>query len=275
MKKALALYSVGIAAVGLAIWKPALGWLSPVVIGLVFPVCAFWFWRIERRPFPNLGQSRAPFWRQALGWGLFLGVLIPLLITLVELLFGWVVLTPTLANLAYANLPLYFTVPVYIAYVLVKMVFIVAIEEFVFRGYFLQRLSLGMGVGWAVLLSSALWGIGHLASMVSQGLAVFPTMLGMLTFILWGTAESLGSLRTGKTLWFPFGLHYGVNISFSLLGGFFLTSFHAPEWLLGNPAWSPESGVLGTLAWLAAIGLVWLITFLPRFRQKPAAIVEA
>jgi hypothetical protein len=78
-------------------------------------------------------------------------------------------------------------------------------------------------------------------------------------------------LRTGKSLWFPFGLHYGVNISFSLLGGFFLVSYQAPQWLVGNPAWAPESGILGTLVWLVAIGIVWKITPSARFEQQPDA----
>jgi hypothetical protein len=84
--------------------------------------------------------------------------------------------------------------------------------------------------------------------------------MGMLTFIVWGTALSIGCLRTGKSLWFPFGLHYGLNISFSLLGGFVLASYQAPQWLVGTPPWMPESGVLGPLIWLLAIGIIWKIT---------------
>jgi membrane protease YdiL (CAAX protease family) len=260
MKKAFALYIVGLAAVGLTIWQPSLGWLSPLMYVIVFPICAFWLWRSEGRTLQDLGLRRGKFWRQTLSWGLLLGLMFPAVIVLVQALCGWIVVTPSLANLTYANWPVYVILPAYIVYVLIKMFFIVAIEEFVFRGYFLQRLALGIGVRWAVAMSSALWAIGHLVSMISQGLSPLSIAIGMLTFIVWGTALSLGCLRTAKSLWFPFGIHYGINISFSLLGGFFLTNFQAPQWLIGNPAWSPETGVFGTLVWLAMIGVIWKIT---------------
>src|SRR5450759_3279524 len=126
MKKAITLYLLGIAAVGLAIWQPTLGWLSPVMYVLVFPVCAFWLWRSERHTLQDLGLRRGKFWRQSLSWGLLLGLIIPVMIMLVQVLCGWVVLTPH--TLAYGDLPAYIIVPGYIASVLVKMFFIVAIE---------------------------------------------------------------------------------------------------------------------------------------------------
>lgn len=252
MKKAFTLYMLGIAAVGLAIWQPAFKWLSPVMFVLVFPVCAIWLWRSEGRTLQDLGIQCDKLWRQSLSRGLLLGLMLPVIVMLVQVLSGWVILTPR--GLAFRDLA------AYISGTFVKMLFVVAIEEFVSRGYFLQRFTLGIGAGWAVLLSSVLWSIGHLASMVSDGLSLFSIALGMLAFVTWGVALSIGCLRTAKSLWFPFGLHYGVNISFSLLGIFFLASYHAPQWLVGHPAWAPESGVLGTLVWLLAIGIVWKIT---------------
>jgi membrane protease YdiL (CAAX protease family) len=252
MKRALALYLFGIVAVALAIWQPILGWLSPATFLLVFPAGAIWLWRGEGRSFQDLGLRRDKFWRRSLIWGLMLGALFPVIVVLAQALSGWIGLTPRvlpLGNLAG-----------YIALAFVKTIFIVAIEEFVSRGYFLQRFTLGIGAGWAVLLSSVLWGIGHLAAMVSEGLPPFSIVIGMLTFIAWGTALSISCLRTTQSLWMPFGLHYGVNVSFSLLGTFFITSYQAPQWWIGNPAWAPESGVLGTLAWLLMIGIVWKIT---------------
>ena len=266
MKKALALAQVAIAAVVVAIWQPALGWISPATYVLILPVCAFWFWRSEGRTLADLGLRRGGFWRQSLGWGILLGVLIPIFLMAVQVLLGWVVLTPSV--FAYANLPPAILIPGYIAYTLIKMLFIVAIEEFVFRGYFLQRFSVGMGAAWAVVLSSALWAGGHLVSMTGQGLSTFSIAMGMLTFITWGIALSQGCYRSGKSLWFPFGVHYGVNFSFSMLGAFCLVSYHAPQWLVGNPNWAPESGVLGILLWLAAIGAVWMITAPARVGQK-------
>jgi membrane protease YdiL (CAAX protease family) len=213
-----------------------------------------------------MGIRRDNNLKQPLIWGLLLGLVIPVIIMLVQVICGWVVLTPI--AMTYGNLPAFVLVPGYIAFALIKMIFIVAIEEFVFRGYFLQRLSMGIGVVWAVLLSSILWGIGHLFSMVSEGLSPFSIAIGMLTFTIWGIALCIGYLRNGKSLWFPFGVHYGVNISFSMLGGFLLASYQAPQWLVGNPNWAPESGVLGAIVWLVVICIVWKIMPLARFGQK-------
>jgi membrane protease YdiL (CAAX protease family) len=252
MKKAMILYLLGIVAVGLAIWQPTLGWLSPATFLLVFPASAIWLWRGEGRSLQDLGLRRDKFWRRPLIWGLVLGALFPVSIMFVQVLGGWIGLTPRVLPLR--------DLAGYIALAFVKTIFIAAIEEFVSRGYFLQRFTLGIGAGGAVLLSSALWGMGHLAAMVSEGLSPFSIVVGMLTFIAWGMALSISYLRTAKSLWMPFGLHYGVNVSFSLLGTFFITSYQAPQWWIGNPAWAPESGVLGTLAWLLMIGIVWKIT---------------
>jgi uncharacterized protein len=252
MKKAFTLYMLGIAAVSLAIWQPAFGWLSPIIYVLVFPVCAIWLWRSEGRTLQDLGLQRERLWRQSLSRGLLLGLILPVIVMLVQVMSGWTVLTPR--DLALRDLATYISLTFF------KMLFVVAIEEFVFRGYFLQRFTLGIGMGWAALLSSVLWSIGHLVSMVSEGLSLFSIAIGMLTFVVWGIALSVGCLRTAKSLWLPFGLHYGVNISFSLLGIFFLADYHAPQWLIGHPAWTPESGIFGTLVWLLAIGIIWKIT---------------
>jgi hypothetical protein len=94
MKKAYTLYVLGIAVVGLALWQPTLGWLSPVMFAFVFPVCATWLWRSEGRALQDLGLRRGKLWRQSLIWGLLLGLMIPVMIVLAQVLIGWIVLTP-------------------------------------------------------------------------------------------------------------------------------------------------------------------------------------
>lgn len=252
MKKAFTLYIFGITVVGLALWQPTFGWLSPATFMFIFPACAIWLWRSEGRTLEDLGLRRDKLWRRFLSRGLLLGLMLPVVVILLQVLSGWAILTPR--DLSFRDLA------AYISLTFVKTLFVVAIEEFVSRGYFLQRFTLGIGTGWAILLSSALWSTGHLVSMVSEGLSPLSITLGMLTFIAWGTTLSIGCLRTAKSLWFPFGLHYGVNISFSLMGIFFQKNYQAPQWLVGHPAWAPESGILGTLVWVLVIGVVWKIT---------------
>jgi hypothetical protein len=111
--------------------------------------------------------------------------------------------------------------------------------------------------------------MGHLVSMANAGLAPGLIAVGMATFTVWGIALSIGCLKTGGRLWLPFGIHYGVNICFSLIGWFFITSFNAPEWWTGNPAWAPESGLIGILVW-AFLALAFYL-FLGRSKPISAA----
>jgi hypothetical protein len=85
-------------------------------------------------------------------------------------------------------------------------------------------------------------------------------VMGMLIiFVLWGSVLGIGFLYTGKTLWFPSGLHYGNNLSFSLLGTLMPKTYLAPAWLVGHPAWAPESGLIGTALWAVCLLVAWQI----------------
>ncbi len=280
MKKAIALGLVEIAVIGLAIWQPTIGRLSPEIFAsilfpifflLVLPISAIWLWRNEGRTLQDIGLRRDINMKKLLIWGLLLGLIIPIIVMLFQVLCGWVVLSPN--AIRYGNLPFIVIVPGYIAITLLKMIMNVSIEEFVFRGYFLHRFAVGFGVVWAALFSSILWGIGHLVSMVREGLSPFSIAMAMLTFTIWGIALCIGCWRNGKSLWFPFGVHYGVNISFSLLGAFLQASYTAPQWLVGNPNWVPESGILGPLVWLVVILVVLKITPIEKLNKKPEARV--
>ena len=148
------------------------------------------------------------------------------------------------------------------------MTLVVAVEELAFRGYFLQHFSFSLGTRQAMLLSSLLWALLHLPDMVSLGLSFTFVAIGMGTFIVWGVALSVGFLYTDNTLWFPFGLHYGYNLSYSLLGGFIAVTYNAPRWLVGHPAWAPESGLLGLLLWATTLVAVWWSTGARGQRKK-------
>jgi hypothetical protein len=95
--------------------------------------------------------------------------------------------------------------------------------------------------------------------MLVSGLSAPQLVLGMLTFILWGSVLGIGFLYIDKTLWFPFGLHYGNNLSFSLLGTLMTNWYLAPAWLVGHPAWAPESGLVGTALWALCLLVAWQI----------------
>jgi uncharacterized protein len=239
-------------AVGLAIVLPSLTWLSPLTFTLLLPAGALWIWKSGKRSFGDLGWRLSAGWLRTLAVGLFCGLAIPLLFLVIQVVGGWITLTPR-AGAAQGLIS-------YLLLLVLKMVFLVAIEELVFRGFFLQALGSKAGLLLAMILSSLLWGAGHLVSMVSDGLILIQIVIGMTTFLLWGIALSLCFLRAEKSLWLPYGVHLGVNLSFSLSGWFFITRPNAAQWWLGHPTWSPESGLLGVVGWLLLVLVIYSLT---------------
>jgi len=236
---------------GLAVWQPSFSWLLPVsLLTLVSGVICLW--RAEGHSVRDLGLHRVASWRRNVGWGLFAGLILPILLLTMQAVNGWITLAP-------ASLPMAGAAMVVLPEV-VYMAFIAASEELVFRGYFLQRLSFGQATGLAMLSSSLLWALIHLPAMVDLGLSLVLVAIGMVTLIVWGVALRIGFLHTGNTLWFPFGLHYGYNFSCSLIAGFVTIAHHAPRWLVGHPSWGPESGLLGLLLWITVLVAIWWTT---------------
>ncbi len=251
MNRVFVLYILGLFAVALAIAFPSLAWLSPVTFMLIFPLGAIWLWKSEGRSLGDLGYRFCSGWLRYLAIGLFFGLAIPVLFQVIQILGGWITLIPRgepIKDLMF-----------YLTQLFLRMVFIVAIEEFVFRGFFLHALRPRAGVQLAAMLSSLLWGAGHLTSMVNEGLTPGLIIIGMTTFLVWGITLCLSYLKAEQSLWLPYGLHLGINLSFSLVGWFFITQPNAPQWWIGHPAWSPESGLIGIVVWLIlALVVYWL-----------------
>jgi membrane protease YdiL (CAAX protease family) len=254
LNKTNILYLFGLLSVVLSILFPTLAWLSPFTYVVVSPIAAIWIWKSEGLPWIELGfPIRKNFYLWWIG-GIAIGLTIPIGMFVMERGLGWIILSPrdnsTIGFLSYS------------AVLLVKMFFLVAIEELVFRGFFLQELTRKNGILFAVISSSVLWGFGHLASMVSDGLTTGQMLIGMTTFTLWGMALSVAFSRAGKMLWLPYGIHLGINISFSTFGWFYHIQPDAPQWWLGNPAWAPESGMIGIILWFVI--LLFFIVFTGR-----------
>ena len=251
MHKPLVLYLIVLATMGLAVWQPSFSWLSPAFLLILFSG-AVWLWEAEGHYVRDLGLHRIASWRRNLGRGFLVGLMLPIVLVTVQAVSGWI-------TLALAFLPMA-SVAMVVLLAVVKTAFVVASEELVFRGYFLQRFSVSQGTRLAVLSSSLLWALMHLPAMVGAGLSAMFVAIGMVTFIVWGVALSIGFLHTDNSLWFPFGLHYDYNSSYSLIGGFIAVTYHAPRWLLGHPAWASESGLLGLLLWATVSMAIWWST---------------
>lgn len=255
--KTLLVYLPTLAAMGLAAWRPALGWLNPLAM-LILLGGAIWMWHSEGRAFRDLGLQRAGFWRQDLGWGLLIGLSLPLALQSLLALSGSLTLTPATQTTS---------VLVGLLGAVVKPALTVSVEELAFRGCFLQRLELDHGARPAVALSSLLFALAHVPPMLRSGLPPVSLLIGLSSWFAFGTALGLGFLYTGSRLWFPWGLHYAYNLGHSAIvpcaavvyNSPITLTYAGPPWQVGHPAWAPESGLLGLLLQMAILAAVWAI----------------
>ena len=120
MNRTFGLYIFGFLAVALAVAFPSLPWLSPVTFLLVIPLGAIWIWKSQGRSLWDLGYRFSGGWFRHLAIGLLFGLAIPILFQAIQVLGGWIALTPRgepIQDLAS-----------YLPTLLLRMVFIVAIE---------------------------------------------------------------------------------------------------------------------------------------------------
>jgi hypothetical protein len=128
-------------------------------------------------------------------------------------------------------------------------------EELLFRGYWLQNLSEGLGTGWGVLLSSWAFGLLH---------ALNPNVSFMAVILLIGAGLFIASgyLRTNQ-LWLPIGLHIGWNFFEGPIFGFAVSGTGpftlirqetTGSTLLTGGAFGPEAGLIMLPA--LALGLI-------------------
>jgi uncharacterized protein len=135
-------------------------------------------------------------------------------------------------------------------------------EELLSRGYHLQTLASGLNMFWAVIISSAVFGLLHLANPNA-------TWVSAAGIFFAGVFLAYGYLRT-KQLWLPIGLHIGWNFFEGVGFGFPVSGLddiykllriqvHGPEIWTGG-AFGPEAGLIVLPAWLLGALLIYLYT---------------
>jgi membrane protease YdiL (CAAX protease family) len=138
-------------------------------------------------------------------------------------------------------------------------------EEYLFRGYMLYTLTLGMGFWPAAIILSIFFALAHRGNPGE-------TWMGLLGIVVIAIFFCLTLQRTG-TLWFAVGLHmsydWGESFFYSvpdsgtyIKGHLFHAQLSGPRWLSGGSV-GPEASLLAFIADLAMLFLfVWL------YRQK-------
>jgi len=254
--------------------RVASGLISLFVIFLSYWIFARW---IDRRPFADFGFHLKASWWIDLGFGLFLGAFLMVLIFAVEMLAGWITIdgffestspgTPFLLAVI-ADLILFLCVGIY--------------EEMLSRGYQIKNLAEGLnfrffGPRTALLLaylgSSIFFGLLHAGNPGA-------TFISTINLIIAGLFLGLGYVLTGE-LAIPMGLHITWNFFQGTVFGFpvsgTLTAATAvairqnrPELWTGG-VFGPEAGLIGLAA--IALGSLMIIGWV-RLRHGSAAISE-
>ena len=135
-------------------------------------------------------------------------------------------------------------------------------EELLSRGYHLQNLASGINMFWAVVISSAVFGLLHLANPNA-------TWVSAAGIFFAGVFLAYGYLRT-KRLWLPIGLHIGWNFFEGVGFGFPVSGLddiyrllriqvHGPELWTGG-AFGPEAGLIVLPALILGAVLIYLFT---------------
>ena len=133
-------------------------------------------------------------------------------------------------------------------------------EELLFRGYGLQQLMRATTPWPAVIGTSALFGLLHFNNPDFS-------CIGMLNTMLFGTLFGVALVRH-RSLWLPYGLHFGWNLTLALAGvnvsGLTIRLTDLSFAPAGPPLWSgaeygPEGSLLTTFA-VAGLGIgLWKI----------------
>lgn len=229
------------------------GFQASFAISLAAAVLAGWFMLavVDRRPLGALGFAADPAAARELGVGFAFGA-------------GMILLAAAL--LAVAGSARWVadggTVPEYVAALaggLLLFAVAAAAEEAMFRGYAFQALVQGVGAWPAVLLTSALFALGHARNPNVDAMA-------LANIFLAGVMLGWAYLRT-RSLWFATAVHVGWNWAMSALLDFPVSGLvrdtplysaveTGADWWTGGE-FGPEAGLAATVSVL--LGTMWLL----------------
>lgn len=212
---------------------------------------------IDRRHIADFGLGIDTRWWGDFVFGLALGAFLQMGIALVGLLAGW-----------YQIRGFFVTDGSFVRVLLLMVLFFSSVgivEELVVRGWLLTNLAEGLSrfgsrfaVGTAVVLSSILFGIAHMANPGAS-------LISALIISLAGVFLAIGYVSTGE-LAIPIGIHvtwnavqggvFGWGVSgFELPGAVVPLEPVGPTWATGG-SFGPEAGVLGFAAILLGIAAI-------------------
>jgi membrane protease YdiL (CAAX protease family) len=209
---------------------------------------------LDHRSFSSLGLRVSGRAMLDLGAGMGIAMVVMGVIFAAEMALGWL----TLTGFAWSNQP----GPLVASNSLLFLAVFVLVgwsEELMSRGYHLQTLASGLNLAWGLILSSAVFGVLHLANPH----ATWATAAGIF---LAGLFLGYAYIRT-RQLWLSIGLHIGWNFFEGVVFGFPVsgldvfglvqTRIDGPTLWTGG-AFGPEAGLIVVPALLAGAVLIRL-----------------
>jgi membrane protease YdiL (CAAX protease family) len=215
----------------------ALFWLTLMTLPMILAGFKLLTAVFERQPLGSVGLAFHCGWRKELGHGLAVGGVMILMVATLERACGLVQAT-------------YAPQPVLRAALFTVVLFSVGAvnEEASFRGYPFQRLVESITPVGAILVTSTLFGLGHLWN-------PHHTWISTINTALVGVPFAIAYLRT-RSLWMPIGMHFIWNFLMGFLLGLPVSGItfpvtiltarvQGPIWLTGGD-YGPEGGLLAT-----------------------------
>ena len=208
---------------------------------------------LDHRSFVSLGVRLHPQAYRDLVAGLGIAALIMGFIFVAEWCLGWLSVAGFAWKTDSAGTVVGSSLAFFVIFVLVGWN-----EELMSRGYHLQTIASGLNLGWALVISSAIFGALHLTN-------PHATLMSAAGIFLAGLLLGYAYLRTGQ-LWCSIGLHIGWNFCEGVVFGFpvsGLTTFRLLDTRIGGPdmwtggAFGPEAGLIVVPATLAGAALLY------------------
>ncbi len=223
--------------------------------GLIMTLVASWLCLryLSHARFASLGCNFHPHWWQDFTIGILAAFLMVSMVALLQWLMGGSHFTLHLPPVTVAIPGLLLTLAV---------IFVAAaFEEVLCRGFPLQILARQASPVVAVIITSIIFGLGHITNPEN-------TLFSLANTILAGLWFCVAYFKT-RSLWLATGLHVGWNFSLgaiygmtvsglSLLSQYSLmsSSDHGPQWLTGG-YYGPEGGAIATLVLI--VGTLWML----------------
>ncbi|MHA1974083.1 MAG: CPBP family intramembrane glutamic endopeptidase [Candidatus Hodarchaeales archaeon] len=238
--------------------------LSPVVVlsQVILLIGVLLLWKTNGNKLIDLGFKKDEKARYFLVLGVVEAVIGVAVLICGEVVFGLIIVNVREFNVLML---------LFLGLISLKLLILVIIEEVCFRGFYLQVITEKSSATTGIIVSSMLWAFLHIPNMIwKSDLSSINLIIGIVSIFFIGSALGFAYFETKRTLWFSLGFHFGYNLSFNTAHTLFFIEENAPNWLLGQADWIPESGVVGLIFTISIL----ILTYFMFKREKTINLVD-